>query len=1016
MGSRRIAKTRSLSSYLSSVNQTSSTALIRSSSTDGIATNAIGEDAISEDLQLFSKSIASGNYVEGYSGWKIDGTGNAEFGNVVVRGDINASSGTIGYWNISNPAVIRTIGDKTLLGTFLESGDTLGSTDVGVTGLGSYVGLYKSYSPDPLQVTDRVRTSNVSTITVPGHEFVPGDYVVVTLDDNTTFNNGGSPVLVDSITNDTVTYANYGSNVTSSTANTIGIVQLYNPDTAGLYLKDYSQVDFDYGWFSNRGIAYASAKDINFLYNPSFEYGSPTPTASGASWTYNSSTATTIQFSTISRSPFTTKPAAKSAYAANVSFSSSALTAPLIGTINYSEVFNNGYTTNKKTLNMSFDVFPIYTPIGFTVTAATANTTHSVITVSTNPSTIAIGDTLYVDVFTVDTNGDDFIFGVRTVTAVKNTSPYQITFLHGVGYAPTGALSLSDNYSYDGTSRARTVYEVPKGFALNLKEIKFDFGNGSTAVPLANVVTTNYLATWGSDPQSYHYHIDTLNLSNLMADNSVQAASYDVLTTNGENNVIQIDPSKLYAEYAAKNPTGLAALSDIKVQIPTWGYTAQANVTSGLIEISAVTKVTSPYSFTLLYDSFNFGTSASAFYGSMSASENSSFSWKDGSGPSSVSYQAGTEWLHVDLESNTATLDNFNYIGLASDYSGIMTSRPYISSLSLLDFESRPDRSIIEYDQAYDLGTISDAVWNSLYIFGNSGVEKSTTTVSGGYLQYTDPSPKTYTDLLGVTYTSSTLKFNSYTNYIVAAGQSATEVIASKTYFDNTGWQFREVVAGVTPHITTDDNPRVKIQGQLYVQNRNNTISLTSKNNPIQIGSSSEAHMKFTAARIQAQAKSGTVASLYLNNLGGSVVIGTTTVGLGVINGSYVWANGVYGNTLSTAYRSVYVSSTGTYDQLGYVASSRRYKKDIEPLSYTAEQILSVAPVQYRYNEEDETAPMHAGMIAEDMHDAGLHGFISYDSEGLPQTINYEFYVSALQQVVRDLQRQINELRDQVNG
>jgi hypothetical protein len=131
---------------------------------------------------------------------------------------------------------------------------------------------------------------------------------------------------------------------------------------------------------------------------------------------------------------------------------------------------------------------------------------------------------------------------------------------------------------------------------------------------------------------------------------------------------------------------------------------------------------------------------------------------------------------------------------------------------------------------------------------------------------------------------------------------------------------------------------------------------------------------------------------------------------LGVGPTGTIAASGVYSNTLSTSYRSVYVTSSTAPDTLGYVASSRRFKKNIEPLGYTAEQILSIEPVEYNYKSEEDSAPKHVGMIAEEMHDAGLHAFVSYDEEGLPETIQYEFYVSALQQVVRHQAQQIEAL------
>lgn len=267
MGSRRISKTRSLSSYLNSLDNSTLASSLQINANNSIAANSIGEGSLAEELQIFDKSVQSGNYVEGYSGWKITGTGNAEFGNVVVRGNINASSGSIGYWNISNPAVTRVIGETTLLGTFLESA-IAGDNDEDVTS-GTYVGLFKSYLPDPVQITAKERVSNVATLTSDNHDFEVGDPVIISLEDDTTYNNSGNPVIITAVTLNDFSYANTGTDVSISEA--VGTAQLDNDDVAGLYLRDYSKSKFDYGYFSNKGVAYVSPEDVNLVHNPSFE-------------------------------------------------------------------------------------------------------------------------------------------------------------------------------------------------------------------------------------------------------------------------------------------------------------------------------------------------------------------------------------------------------------------------------------------------------------------------------------------------------------------------------------------------------------------------------------------------------------------------------------------------------------------------------------------------------------------------------------------------------------------------
>lgn len=155
---------------------------------------------------------------------------------------------------------------------------------------------------------------------------------------------------------------------------------------------------------------------------------------------------------------------------------------------------------------------------------------------------------------------------------------------------------------------------------------------------------------------------------------------------------------------------------------------------------------------------------------------------------------------------------------------------------------------------------------------------------------------------------------------------------------------------------------------------------------------------------------------LYTSNSGGYFRYNGASR-LGITSSGTIAASGVYGNTLSTSYRAVYVTSSTAPDTLGYVASSRTMKKNIEPLSYSAESILSIAPVQYHYKTESDTNPKKAGFIAEDLEDAGLHAYISYSEDGAtPETINYEFYVSALQVVVRHQDEQIKALTARVEA
>ncbi len=276
MASRRMNRTKNFGSYLNALNSQVSDVAARNEITS-ISAGAITGDSLAENVTLFGSAIQSSDYVSGSTGWKIDGTGVAEFADVYVRGDINAETGTIGYWNISSPGVTRTIGDRVLFGTFLESND-FGQRDDEITE-GVYVGLFKSYFEDASPVTSRTRTSNLATILIKNNAYQPGDRVYVTINEDTSFNNGGLPVTVIASTSESITYYNVGSDFPTYDVNgipastvTTGEAVLYNPDVAGLYIRDYGKAALDYGYFSNQGVAYVSASRVNLVHNPSFEF------------------------------------------------------------------------------------------------------------------------------------------------------------------------------------------------------------------------------------------------------------------------------------------------------------------------------------------------------------------------------------------------------------------------------------------------------------------------------------------------------------------------------------------------------------------------------------------------------------------------------------------------------------------------------------------------------------------------------------------------------------------------
>jgi hypothetical protein len=181
-------------------------------------------------------------------------------------------------------------------------------------------------------------------------------------------------------------------------------------------------------------------------------------------------------------------------------------------------------------------------------------------------------------------------------------------------------------------------------------------------------------------------------------------------------------------------------------------------------------------------------------------------------------------------------------------------------------------------------------------------------------------------------------------------------------------------------------------------------VTLTSTTHAFQIGPSNAANLRIDQNEIEAQ-NNEAAATLVLNASGGTVQFG------GLLD-----SNDTYANDITTTRRAMWMSSAGVF---GYASSSRTKKQDIVPANIDVDAVLSIEPKLFRYikavEEMGDDAPIEAGMIAEDLHDAGLTHFVDYGKDGTIQGIHYSTYVTALQVVVRDLSARLKEVTDRLD-
>jgi hypothetical protein len=129
----------------------------------------------------------------------------------------------------------------------------------------------------------------------------------------------------------------------------------------------------------------------------------------------------------------------------------------------------------------------------------------------------------------------------------------------------------------------------------------------------------------------------------------------------------------------------------------------------------------------------------------------------------------------------------------------------------------------------------------------------------------------------------------------------------------------------------------------------------------------------------------------------------------GEVNNS-AWIGNVYGTTTQNGtVAPVVVSSDG---QLGVVASSKRFKKDIAAMDRTSDGILSLRPVTFHYKTDAGETPQF-GLIAEEVAKVNP-ALVLLGKDGKPFTVRYDAVNAMLLNEFLKEHRTVEELKNEV--
>jgi Chaperone of endosialidase len=138
------------------------------------------------------------------------------------------------------------------------------------------------------------------------------------------------------------------------------------------------------------------------------------------------------------------------------------------------------------------------------------------------------------------------------------------------------------------------------------------------------------------------------------------------------------------------------------------------------------------------------------------------------------------------------------------------------------------------------------------------------------------------------------------------------------------------------------------------------------------------------------------------------ICIGANVAGANV--SSTTWIGHVFGVTPQNGTTApVVVSDAG---QLGTVASSKRFKKDISTMEKASEAILSLRPVTFHYKSDSKGTPQF-GLVAEEVAKVNP-GLVLPDKEGRPYTVRYDAVNAMLLNEFLKEHRTVQELKSVV--
>jgi hypothetical protein len=147
----------------------------------------------------------------------------------------------------------------------------------------------------------------------------------------------------------------------------------------------------------------------------------------------------------------------------------------------------------------------------------------------------------------------------------------------------------------------------------------------------------------------------------------------------------------------------------------------------------------------------------------------------------------------------------------------------------------------------------------------------------------------------------------------------------------------------------------------------------------------------------------------------GNLLVGTTSTSAGVrlrVAGGIIGCVDVFNNT-SGAGANVNIDSNGFFARS---TSSLKYKTDVQNATHGLAEVMQLRAVTYKGKAESDGDKVFGGLIAEEVHEAGLIEFVQYAEDGSPDALNYGNMVSLAFKAIQEQQAIITDLKSRIEA